>query len=143
MKKYALLSLVVITVSTNAWAGYLGLNLTVRTNNDTACGTLRFTGPADAKICIDPIQGPRDKKFSVKIFVDCKDCSCKGTNSFVVPINLGNKLCPGTYTVCVEVYCRCGKCFKNGCPKRIAMLTSSFTVGGKGSSISSGSSSSF
>jgi hypothetical protein len=143
MRKYVLLLLIVLAVSANAWAGYTSLSLTVKAINDSASGTLRFTGPSDAKICIDPIKPPCDKCFSVKIFVDCDDCSCRATRSFCVPINFGSKLCPGKYTVSVEIYCRCHKCCKDGCPKRIATLTSSFTISSKGSSTSSSSSSSF
>jgi hypothetical protein len=132
MKKCTLLALtVLLAVSTNAWAGFLSFNLSVSTTQDSASGTFRFTGPKDARICVDPIQAPRDKCFTVKIFADCKDCGCPGTKSFSMPICFGRKLCPGTYKVNIEVYCRCSKCCHNGCPKLVTKLTSSFTISGK------------
>ena len=144
MKKYALLLLMVLVLSTTAWAGFTSLSLTIQASNKTATGTFHFVGPEDARICIDPIDGPRDRCFSVKIYVDCDNCGCGGTKSFTTPITFPSKLCPGSrYTACVEVYCRGHKCCQTGGSRRIAKLTSSFSISGKGSSSSSSSSRSF
>lgn len=138
MRKYAML-LLVLVMSATAW-GSLSVNASIRTSKSGASVTVFGTAPAG--FCVQKQWCREGNKFTLNVKVNGKDCSAAGSATIGPFTESLSNLSPGTYTVCVNVYCICGKCCKRGTGSRLVTRSSStFTVGACGGSSSSSSSS--
>lgn len=124
MKKYALLLLIVLGVSTTAWGGF-------------ACVTVPATTPCDQEVCMnfqaclpyDCTDTPavdycvRGNMVIVDIVYQCADCTCGGRTA--VNEDLCLDLCPGVYSVLVRISVDCADaCWDFG--PRVSALGSAF-----------------
>jgi len=121
MKKYGLLLMVVLVMSSTAWGGMARV---MTPKCAPACEPVW----AHVKACL-PYECEehcttvcvRGNMIIVDMLYTCEDCSCGGATCVDKCVDLGD-LCPGMYSVVVRIHCACGCCPR----PRICALGSSF-----------------
>jgi len=122
MKKYGLLFVMVLVMSTTAWGSMACVSVPscapvcepvhAQVN---ACLPYYCSGDPCVNVCV------RGNMIIVNMVYECEDCDCGGATCVDECVDLG-ELCPGMYAVVVRIYCAC-ECYS--CP-RICALGSSF-----------------
>ena len=128
MKKYGLLMVIVLAMSTAAWAGPFACVMVPRCV--PACEEVKIHVKAclpfdcDDEPCIRVCR--RGGFVLVDILYDCDDCCCGGATCVDGCVDIG-EFCPGRYIVIVRIYCQCGGpcCYM---PRVCAMGSASFTA---------------
>jgi hypothetical protein len=124
MKKYTLLLLLVLGISTTAWGGFACVNVPACTPceedvqiNVTACIPYDCDCPAEIRHCV------RGNMVLVDIDYTCHGCTCGGKKE--VNKNVVVPLCPGIYSVLVRINVDCDDdCWPFG--PRVAAIGSAF-----------------
>ncbi len=126
MKKYGLLLLMVLAMSTPAWAGPFACVTVDRcvpacedvSINVKACLPFRDCVLQDTDVCV------RGALILVDMYFCCPSCRCGGATCVDEDVVVEGGLCPGMYIVLVRIHCACGGpcCFR----PRICAMGSAF-----------------
>lgn len=125
MKKYGLLFVMVLAMSTAAWGSIARVTVPpcapacepVCAHVD-ACLPCEAPGGPDVNVCV------RGNMVIVDMVYDCEDCGCGGATCIDKCVNLG-EFCPGMYSVIVRIFCVCDDPCCDSRP-RICALGSTF-----------------
>jgi hypothetical protein len=114
MKKYAMLLLVVLMLSTSAWAStlaYVTVSPACPNCVDNVCINVLACVPKACTVTEVDSCVRTNNMILVDIYLECPDCSCGGSTKVDETVCVGD-LCPGTYFVVARVYWS-GACCKS------------------------------
>ncbi len=122
MKKYGLLFVMVLALSTTAWGSMACVSVPPCV---CACepvtANVRACIPYDCELHCESVC-VRGNVIVVDMLYVCEDCPCGGATCINENIDLG-ELCPGMYSVVVKIRCACS-C--DSCPKTCALGSTFF-----------------